>query len=57
MGLSRLELLHNAANPASCRIAEKTGFALESVLPPRTAYEAEGHLHAREIPVREPDVR
>ncbi|MFF9690554.1 GNAT family N-acetyltransferase [Streptomyces sp. NPDC014623] len=47
-GLSRLELVHNAANPASCRVAQKTGYSLESVLPPRAPREAEGHLHARE---------
>ncbi|MEE1819769.1 GNAT family N-acetyltransferase [Streptomyces sp. SP18ES09] len=47
-GLSRLELIHNAGNPASCRVAQKTGYALEGILPPRGAHEAEGHLHARE---------
>ena len=47
-GLSRLELIHNAGNPASCRVAQKTGYALERVLPPRARNEAEGHLHARE---------
>ncbi|MFE7509625.1 GNAT family N-acetyltransferase [Streptomyces sp. NPDC057540] len=47
-GLSRLELIHNAGNPASCRVAQKTGYSLESILPPRGAHEAEGHLHARE---------
>ncbi|MFH8379100.1 GNAT family N-acetyltransferase [Streptomyces cyaneofuscatus] len=46
-GLSRLELIHSAGNPASCRIAQKTGFALESVLPPRASHEAERHLHSR----------
>ncbi|MFF7361523.1 GNAT family N-acetyltransferase [Streptomyces sp. NPDC008125] len=47
-GLSRLELIHDTGNPASCRVAQKTGYTLESVLPPRTPHEAEGHLHARE---------
>ncbi|MFG2869608.1 GNAT family N-acetyltransferase [Streptomyces sp. NPDC048338] len=47
-GLSRLELIHNAGNPASCRVAQKTGYVLKSVLPPRARDEAEGHLHARE---------
>ncbi|MFJ3505581.1 GNAT family N-acetyltransferase [Streptomyces sp. NPDC090135] len=47
-GLSRLELIHNAGNPASCRVAQKAGYTLESVLPPRAPHEAEGHLHARE---------
>ncbi|MEU8445389.1 GNAT family N-acetyltransferase [Streptomyces microflavus] len=48
VGLSRLELIHNAANPASCRVAQKTGYSLASVLPARAPHEAERHLHARE---------
>ncbi|MDF6066832.1 GNAT family N-acetyltransferase [Streptomyces sp. NPDC053741] len=47
-GLSRLELIHNASNPASCRVAQKAGYTLESVLPPRAPHEAVGHRHARE---------
>ncbi|KOX30523.1 hypothetical protein ADL06_12210 [Streptomyces sp. NRRL F-6491] len=47
-GLSRLELIHNTGNPASCRVAQKAGYALERVLPPRTPHEAERHLHVRE---------
>ncbi|GGV12620.1 hypothetical protein GCM10010260_59260 [Streptomyces filipinensis] len=45
--LARLELIHNVGNPASCRVAEKTGYALEAVLPPRPPCPLEGHLHVR----------
>ncbi|MFJ6252508.1 MULTISPECIES: GNAT family N-acetyltransferase [unclassified Streptomyces] len=46
--LRRLELIHSAGNPASCRVAQKAGYVLECVLPPRAPHEAERHLHARE---------
>ncbi|ANP54034.1 RimJ/RimL family protein N-acetyltransferase [Streptomyces griseochromogenes] len=50
IGLHRLELLHATANEASCRVAAKTGFALEGTK--RSAcLHADGwhdmHLHAR----------
>ncbi|MEV8022726.1 GNAT family protein [Streptomyces sp. NPDC086554] len=47
-GLTRLELFHNVGNPASCRVAEKAGFALEAVLPPRPPHPLDGHLHVCE---------
>ncbi|MFC9270760.1 GNAT family N-acetyltransferase [Streptomyces zhihengii] len=47
-GPTRLELVHNAGNPASCRVAEKAGYALQAVLPPRPPHPLEGHLHARD---------
>jgi RimJ/RimL family protein N-acetyltransferase len=34
-GLQRIELLHQADNPASCRVAQKSGSALIRVLPAR----------------------
>ncbi|MET9253132.1 GNAT family N-acetyltransferase [Streptomyces sp. NPDC003717] len=50
VGFNRLELGHAAANVASCRVAEKTGFALEGVRR-RALLHADGwhdmHLHAR----------
>ncbi|CAL9366783.1 hypothetical protein SUDANB105_00778 [Streptomyces sp. enrichment culture] len=50
VGFNRLELGHSTANVASCRIAEKTGFALEGVRR-RALLHADGwhdmHLHAR----------
>ncbi|MET8768081.1 GNAT family N-acetyltransferase [Streptomyces sp. NPDC004658] len=49
-GFHRLELGHSTANPASCRIAEKTGYSLEGVRR-RALLHADGwhdmHLHAR----------
>jgi [ribosomal protein S5]-alanine N-acetyltransferase len=48
-GFNRLELGHSTANAASCRIAEKTGFALEGIRR-RALLHADGwhdmHLHA-----------
>ncbi|MDQ1015627.1 RimJ/RimL family protein N-acetyltransferase [Streptomyces afghaniensis] len=47
-GLTRLELLHQADNTASCRVARKCGYELSSLVaaaPP--AFPLEGHLHAR----------
>lgn len=50
VGLHRLELLHSTANPASCRVAARTGFAYEGTKR-REALHADGwhdmHLHAR----------
>lgn len=49
-GFNRLELGHSTMNAASCRIAEKTGFALEGVRR-QALLHADGwhdmHLHAR----------
>ncbi|WP_282089284.1 GNAT family N-acetyltransferase [Streptomyces tendae] len=50
IGFQRLELLHAVANEASCRVAQKTGFALEgtkrrAVLHPDGWHDM--HLHAR----------
>ncbi|WP_405936978.1 GNAT family N-acetyltransferase [Streptomyces sp. NBC_00726] len=48
-GLVRLELLHQVDNPASCRVAEKAGYALTEVLPPSPLWPREGHLHTRAL--------
>ncbi|MBC6450926.1 GNAT family N-acetyltransferase [Actinokineospora xionganensis] len=49
-GFHRVEVRHSAANPPSCRVAEKAGFPLEGVLR-RQALHTDGwhdmHLHAR----------
>jgi len=49
-GLHRLEVNHSTANPASCRVAERAGFAAEGVKRGE-ALHADGwhdmHLHAR----------
>ncbi|WP_103531010.1 GNAT family N-acetyltransferase [Streptomyces sp. SM11] len=50
-GLTRLELLHQEDNEASCRVAEKCGYALTRVipaLPPDNPLD--GHVHVREAP-------
>ena len=65
-GLHRLELMHSAGNPASCRVAERSGFVLEGVKR-RELRHTDGwhdmHLHARladdpappRSPARSPD--
>jgi RimJ/RimL family protein N-acetyltransferase len=46
--LERLELIHAVGNDASCRVADKTGFALSAVLPPLPPdFPSDGHLHIR----------
>lgn len=46
--LERLELLHRVGNHASCRVAEKAGFAFSAVLPPLLPdFPDDGHLHIR----------
>ncbi|MEW2133026.1 GNAT family N-acetyltransferase [Streptomyces sp. NPDC005435] len=45
-GPTRLELLHQADNTASCRVAVKCGYGLASTLAPAPpAYPVEGHVH------------
>ncbi len=47
-GLERLDLLHQVDNPASCRVAEKSGYALDRILPGSPPeYPLDGHLHSR----------
>ncbi|KOG23750.1 GNAT family N-acetyltransferase [Streptomyces viridochromogenes] len=50
IGLHRLELLHAVANTASCRVATKTGFALEGTKRSALLHQDgwhDMHLHAR----------
>jgi RimJ/RimL family protein N-acetyltransferase len=51
LGWPRLELHHAVANPASCRVAERCGFALEGTMRRALRYAdgtwADQHLHAR----------
>ncbi len=52
MDADEIELLHTVGNEGSCRVAQKCGFALESVLPPwPPRYPNEGHRHLRKRPV------
>ena len=47
-GLECLELLHQVDNLASCRVAEKSGYQLDSILPPAPpSYPLDGHRHIR----------
>ncbi|WP_411081387.1 GNAT family N-acetyltransferase [Streptomyces sp. cmx-18-6] len=47
-GLEYLELLHQADNLASCRVAEKNGYLMDRVLPAAPPlYPLDGHLHIR----------
>ena len=47
-GLERLELLHQVDNLASCRVAEKSRYGLDGVLPAMPpAFPRDGHLHIR----------
>ncbi|MFF5711588.1 GNAT family N-acetyltransferase [Streptomyces sp. NPDC012756] len=46
--VERFELFHAADNTASCRVADRCGFALEAVLPAQPpTFPTEGHLHVR----------
>ncbi|MFJ8297490.1 GNAT family N-acetyltransferase [Streptomyces sp. NPDC094447] len=50
-GLERLELLHQVDNTASCRVAEKSGYAFARILPASPpAFPLDGHLHTRGRP-------
>ncbi|MFJ2810550.1 GNAT family N-acetyltransferase [Kitasatospora sp. NPDC087271] len=47
-GLVRIDLLHQVDNPASCRVAEKSGYVFQEVLtalPPE--FPSDGHRHSR----------
>ncbi|GLX20942.1 GNAT family N-acetyltransferase [Streptomyces lavendulae] len=47
-GPERLELLHQEDNGASCRVAEKSGYAFRAVLPAAPPeFPLSGHLHVR----------
>jgi hypothetical protein len=46
--LEQLELIHAVGNHASCRVADKAGFAFSAVLPPLLPeFPHDGHLHIR----------
>lgn len=48
-GLRRWHLLHQVDNPASCRVAEKTGFRFQRILPAQPPFPRDGHLHTRPV--------
>jgi RimJ/RimL family protein N-acetyltransferase len=45
--LDHIELLHRVDNVASCRVAEKAGYALRETLAATPNFPLEGHLHVR----------
>jgi RimJ/RimL family protein N-acetyltransferase len=47
-GLQYIELLHQISNHASCRVAQKCGYALGGILPAKPpVFPDDGHLHRR----------
>ncbi|MFE3499832.1 GNAT family N-acetyltransferase [Kitasatospora sp. NPDC059146] len=47
-GLLRIDLLHEGDNDASCRVAEKSGYAFAEVVPAfPPSYPLDGHRHCR----------
>lgn len=47
-GLERLELLHQVDNVASCRVAQKSRYDFDSILPAAPpSFPRDGHLHIR----------
>ncbi|CAL9571268.1 hypothetical protein SUDANB176_04844 [Streptomyces sp. enrichment culture] len=50
-GLTRLDLLHQVDDTASCRVAGKSGFPLSGLLPAAPpAFPLDGHRHIRQAP-------
>lgn len=50
-GLHYIELLHQVGNHASCRVAQKCGYALAGILPAQPpAFPEDGHMHRRYSP-------
>lgn len=51
MPADEIELLHTVGNEGSCRVAQKCGYVLDSVLPPMPPkFPHEGHRHLRKRP-------
>ncbi|MFJ7246358.1 GNAT family N-acetyltransferase [Kitasatospora sp. NPDC098652] len=46
-GLLRIDLLHEGDNEASCRVAEKSGYAFTEIVPAFPPYPSDGHRHSR----------
>ncbi|WP_433133927.1 GNAT family N-acetyltransferase [Micromonospora sp. CA-240977] len=44
--LERLDLLHQVDNVASCRVAQKSGYVFQEVLPARPPFPLDGHRHS-----------
>lgn len=44
--MERLDLLHQVDNVASCRVAQKSGYVFQEVLPARPPFPLDGHRHS-----------
>ncbi|MEU7754371.1 GNAT family N-acetyltransferase [Micromonospora sp. NPDC049171] len=44
--MKRLDLLHQVDNVASCRVAQKSGYRFQEVLPARPPFPLDGHRHS-----------
>ncbi|MFG2049706.1 GNAT family N-acetyltransferase [Micromonospora sp. NPDC048935] len=44
--MKRLDLLHQVDNVASCRVAQKSGYVFQEVLPARPPFPLDGHRHS-----------
>ncbi|MGX1273610.1 GNAT family N-acetyltransferase [Streptomyces phaeoluteigriseus] len=54
-GVTRLRLMHEVENTASCRVAERAGYGFDTVLPAAPPdFPHDGHLHVRVAGVRGP---
>ncbi|MEV4123103.1 GNAT family N-acetyltransferase [Micromonospora sp. NPDC049645] len=47
--VTRLDLLHQVDNVASCRVAQKCGYAFQEVLPARPPFPLDGHRHTLDV--------
>lgn len=43
--LTHLDLMHQVDNVASCRVAQKSGYLFQEVLPARPPFPLDGHRH------------
>ena len=58
MPADEIELLHTVGNEGSCRVAQKCGYALDSLLAPLPpTFPNEGHRHLRKRPAQAAAVR
>jgi RimJ/RimL family protein N-acetyltransferase len=46
-GMDRIALRHQVDNVASCRVAEKAGYAFHTILPATSPFPLDGHIHVR----------
>ncbi|MEU5906702.1 GNAT family N-acetyltransferase [Micromonospora sp. NPDC047527] len=49
-GLPHIDLMHQVDNVASCRVAQKSGYLFQEVLPARPPFPLDGHRHTLAAP-------